>query len=81
MPILVGLFAIPVFIILAMVGYGVYEYNHLIEKGKQEVLTQINQANTEARAKAEKGVSDVANCYENGSTWDRARGMCDNAGK
>ena len=62
--------------IAVLVGCGVYEYNHLINVGKHDIMVKINEANAVAKAKADKGVSDVADCYDGGGTWDRASGLC-----
>lgn len=66
-------------IIVAILGGVAYARSHWINQGKAEVLTDINTANAKAQGNADKGIKDVADCFNAGRNWNRTTGVCDDS--
>jgi hypothetical protein len=62
---------------LAALGALTWLYTAVKDSGVQQERQRIEQANTEARRKADEGSATVDDCFRIGGTWDRARGVCD----
>lgn len=47
-----------------------------VEAGRAAATREIEEANDVAKGKADRAGADVDNCYADGGTWDRSRGVC-----
>ncbi len=62
--------------VLFVAGWALRERSILIERGKDEATTEIEQANQEALRRANQAQDTVDGCYATGGDWDRVRGVC-----
>lgn len=64
---------------LALLGGVSWTVHKLREGARLEAIQDVEDANRKSERKAAQGQSAVDDCYRDGGTWNRARGVCDHA--
>ena len=65
--------------IVAVLAFGGYERVKGYSAGNTAAITKITKANQEEARRAQAAAKNVDDCYAAGGSWDRARGLCDDA--
>lgn len=64
-------------IALAIVAGALYYRGVLIQKGHDQAIQEINDANNQEKKQADQGQYTVDQCYAAGGDWNRDNGVCD----
>ena len=62
--------------VVAVLGWLAYEHHEIFTSGEQAAIRRVEQANENARSKADQAAKTVDACFASDGDWDRAHGLC-----